>query len=115
MNKGAASPDGYTPPPRPSNASASSSTTPAPVKLPPLSSKALEVLKKAQDEFVRSLAEKRVDINIHSSTGSDERGKSRAGTEELKENEQNVRNRGWEVTYSGHIQRYVLVLVLVRV
>jgi hypothetical protein len=62
---------------------------------------------------VRSLAEKRVDINIHAAT--DERGKSRASTEEVRENEQNVRNRGWEVTYSGHIQRYVMVLVLVLV
>jgi hypothetical protein len=59
------------------------------------------------------LAEKRVDINIHAA--ADEGRKSRASTEEVRENEQNVRNRRWEVTYSGHIQRYVMVLVLVLV
>lgn len=101
VNRGAGSNEGYT-----SNPPPSSSTQPqAPTKLPPLSSQALEVLKKAQDEFVRSLAEKRVDINIHAGESS------RSGTEErereVRENEQNVRNRGWEVTYSGHIQRYV--------
>ncbi|KAJ2928678.1 hypothetical protein H1R20_g8380, partial [Candolleomyces eurysporus] len=101
VNKGAASPDGYTAPARPPTSSSSSSTAPAPTKLPPLSAKALEVLKKAQDEFVRNLAEKKVDLNIHATDGE----RSRASTEELKENQQNVRNRGCEVTYSGHIQR----------
>ncbi|RXW14172.1 hypothetical protein EST38_g11682 [Candolleomyces aberdarensis] len=99
VNKGAASPDGYTAPARPPPPT--SSTAPAPTKLPPLSAKALEVLKKAQDEFVRNLAEKKVDLNIHATDGE----RSRASTEELKENQQNVRNRGCEVTYSGHIQR----------
>ncbi|EAU83308.2 hypothetical protein CC1G_10749 [Coprinopsis cinerea okayama7 len=84
----------------PSSSSASSSTAP-PSDLPPLSAHAQAALKKMQDDFVRMLAEKKVDLSPHS---TDPLPPPPEGVT-LRENEQNVRNRQWEVRYSSHIQR----------
>lgn len=53
---------------------------------------------------MRRLAEKKIDVNTYSSNpNSQPQG-------ELCENEQNVRNRMWEVSYTNDIQRYIQVL-----
>lgn len=56
------------------------------------------------------LAEKKIDLSLYSPEASGSGSKN--GTEEtLKENDQNVANRNWEVTYGDHIQRCVLLLL----
>ena len=74
--------------------------------LPPLSDEAQEALKKMQDDFIRMLAEKRIDVNPQSNEGGRSPPSAPDGVK-LRENEQNVRNKKWEVTYSSHIQRCV--------
>lgn len=54
------------------------------------------------------LAEKKIDLSLYSF----EADTRKRPPEDLRENEQNVRNRLWEVTYSQHIQQYVYVLDL---
>ncbi|CAA7269447.1 unnamed protein product [Cyclocybe aegerita] len=66
--------------------------------LPPLSAEGVQILKTVQDDIVRMLAEKRVDLSLHSSNAT------QPPPENLRENEQNVRNRKWEITYASHIQ-----------
>jgi kinetochore protein Mis13/DSN1 len=77
---------------------ASSSTKPPPDPLPPLSAKAQAILKKSQDQFVKMLAEKQIDLSVQGPVMDVQTG-------DLKENEQNVRNRHLEGTYSTDIQR----------
>ncbi|KAF8972269.1 hypothetical protein BDZ97DRAFT_1752852 [Flammula alnicola] len=60
-----------------------------------------QLLKSLQDDLIRMLAEKRVDLSLYSSEASS----SKQPQEDLRENEQNVRNRQWEVTYTQHIQQ----------
>ena len=69
--------------------------------LPPLSAEGTRALKAIQDDIVRMLAEKRIDVNTYSSGASS----SKKSQEDLQENEQNLRNRQWEVTYTQHIQQ----------
>ncbi len=71
-------------------------------KLPPLSAEAVQALKASQEDIVRSLAERKIDLSMYSSEGRKEPQQG-----ELRENEQNVRNRMWEVTYTNHIQQCV--------
>lgn len=67
--------------------------------LPPLNDEALQLLKLAQEDVVRRLAEKKMDLSFcSSSSGSQPQG-------DLRENEQNVRNRMWEVAYTNDIQK----------
>jgi len=80
--------------------SSNPTTTP---DLPPLTDEALQLLKLAQDDVVRSLAEKKIDLSNYSSHPS-----SQPPQGDLRENEQNVRNRMWEVSYTNDIQKYVL-------
>lgn len=82
-------------PPTPSTSRPSS---PVP---PPLSAQGTEALKSLQDDLVRMLAEKRVDL----SQQSPDPGSSQAPREDLRENEQNVRNRHLEIAYSQHVQQ----------
>ncbi|KAF8150159.1 Mis12-Mtw1 protein family-domain-containing protein [Crassisporium funariophilum] len=82
-----------------SKASSSSSSTAPP--LPLLSAQAAQTLKSVQEDVVRMLAEKRIDMSLYSSGASS----SKTRQEDLRENEQNVRNRQWEVTYTDHIQK----------
>ncbi|TFK27921.1 hypothetical protein FA15DRAFT_665933 [Coprinopsis marcescibilis] len=88
----------------PPSTSSSTSTLPAPT-LPPLSAEAQAALKTMQDTFVRHLAEKKVDLFGGVRDGAGKDAANTNGTDQLRENEQNVRNRKWEVTYSSHIQR----------
>ncbi|RDB30918.1 Kinetochore protein mis13 [Hypsizygus marmoreus] len=78
-------------------ASSSSSNIPDP---PPLSSQAQQVLKTLQDDVVRMLAERRIDLSLFGPPSTEN-----AMQVEQKENAQNVTNRAWEVTYGCHIQR----------
>jgi len=80
-----------------------SSTPPSTPDLPPLTDEALQLLKLAQDDVVRKLAEKKIDLSFYSSDPS-----SQPLQGDLRENEQNVRNRMWEVSYTNDIQKYVL-------
>lgn len=48
------------------------------------------------------LAEKRIDLSLYS---PDAASSSKTKTEDLLANEQNVRNRHWEITYSDHIKQ----------
>ena len=50
------------------------------------------------------LAEKRIDLSLYSPEAG---SSSKTKTEDLLENEQNVRNRHWEVTYSDYIKKSV--------
>ncbi|KAF4615741.1 hypothetical protein D9613_012463 [Agrocybe pediades] len=82
------------------------STPPSP-PLPPLSAEGTRLLKTIQDDLVQMLAQKRIDVNTYSSAdpSSSSGGQKKGPAEELRENEQNVRNRQWEVTYSQHIKQ----------
>ena len=80
----------------------SSSSQPPPPPLPPLSAKAVQVLKSVQEDVVKMLAEKRIDLSLYSPEAG---SSSKTKVEDLIANEQNVRNRHWEVTYSDHIKR----------
>jgi len=83
----------------PTPSTSKSSTSPP---LPPLSGEAVLALKGMQDDVVRMLAEKRIDLSLYSSASG-----SKPPQKDLRENEQNLRNRRWEVTYTNHIQQCV--------
>ena len=73
-----------------------------PGKEPPLSEKALELLKVVEEDVVRLLAERKIDTSIFSgSFGSNEK---------KKENAQNVRNRQCQIEYTAQIERPVLFI-----
>jgi kinetochore protein Mis13/DSN1 len=84
----------------------SSSSQPPPPPLPPLSGKAVQVLKSIQADVVKMLAEKRIDLSLYSPEAA---SSSKTKVEDLIANEQNVRNRHWEVTYSDHIKQSVSI------
>lgn len=86
-----------------SSSSSSLSTAPSTsTSLPHLSSRATQLLKGPQDDVVRMLAEKEINlVSLNTSTSS--------GTIGKKLNDQNVSNRAWEVTYGEQIQRSVTV------
>ncbi|KAF8072295.1 Mis12-Mtw1 protein family-domain-containing protein [Lyophyllum atratum] len=81
-----------------SHTAGSSSNPPPP--LPPLSVKAATALKATQDDIVRKLAERKVDLSLFG--GRDEVEEEGGG--EKKANAQNVTNRTWEGVYGGHIR-----------
>ena len=65
---------------------------------PPLSSEDVQLLKGVEEEIIRMLAESKIDTNVFSSPED-------PGTPvQLKENEQNVKNRAREVRFNEHIQ-----------
>ena len=82
----------------------SSSQPPPPPPLPPLSAKAVQVLKSVQEDIVKMLAEKRIDLSLYSPEAD---SSSKTKPQDLLANEQNVRNRQWEVTYSDYIKQSV--------
>lgn len=94
-----------------SSRAASNSTTSSPKDppqaLPPLSAQGIQLLKSVQDDVVRMLAERKIDLSLYPPEAS-----GSVVTEPQKENEQNVTNRGWEVTYGTHIQRCVSQLAI---
>ena len=55
------------------------------------------------------LAEKRIDLSLYSPEAGSRKTKTKP--EDLLKNEQNVRNRRWEVTYSDHIKESVFSTV----
>ena len=55
------------------------------------------------------LAEKRIDLSLYSPEAGSSKTKTKP--EDLLKNEQNVRNRRWEVTYSDHIKESVFSTV----
>lgn len=95
-----------TPTPSTSKATSSSSQPhqPPPPPLPPLSAEAVKVLKSVQDDIVKMLTEKRIDLSLYSPEAG---SSSKTKPEDLLQNEQNVRNRQWEITYSDYIKRSV--------
>jgi kinetochore protein Mis13/DSN1 len=94
--------------PRASSTSSSSSASSSKVPLPPLSADGVQVLQSVQKAVIRMLAEKKIDLSLYSL----EADTRKRPPEDLRENEQNVRNRLWEVAYSQHIQQYVIALDL---
>ena len=80
-----------------SQAAASSSKSST---LPRLSAKASRALKAAQEEVIRMLAERKIDISVSSHSGA-----RSTPSEELRENEQNVRNRQWHLKYTNQIHQ----------
>ncbi|KAK2465940.1 hypothetical protein APHAL10511_001581 [Amanita phalloides] len=66
--------------------------------LPPLSERAQQTLKELQDDVIRMLAEKRIDLSLYGSIPAQ-------SGEGLKPNEQNVTNRMLELRYTEQIKR----------
>jgi kinetochore protein Mis13/DSN1 len=73
---------------------------------PPLDERRKQIMKTVQDDFIRMLAERKIDTSVygHGSDGNvgDER--------HLKPNEQNVKNKEREIKFREHIERFVIVL-----
>ena len=87
----------------------SSSSKPPPPPLPPLSAKSVQILKSVQANVVKMLVEKRIDLSLYSPEAA---SSSKTRVEDLLANEQNVRNRHWEVTYLDHIKQSASVYFL---
>ena len=66
---------------------------------PPVIADDVKLLKGVEDEIIRMLAEGKLDTNVFSSP------EDPGGPEQLKENEQNVRNKAREVRFNAHIQK----------
>ncbi|PFH48311.1 hypothetical protein AMATHDRAFT_65800 [Amanita thiersii Skay4041] len=73
----------------------------SPPDLPPLSSRATELLRKAQDDVIRMLADRKIDLSVYGDDQQVTKGKQK----ELRPNEQNVMNRKWEIIYAEEIKR----------
>ena len=71
--------------------------------LPPLSERAQKLLKNVQEDVIRMLAERKIDLSLYS--GDDPLPNQ--GEVQLKPNEQNVNNRILEVRYAEQIKRCV--------
>lgn len=71
--------------------------------LPPLSAEDVLLLKKEQEAVIRMLAERKIDLSLYTPEAS---GSGSGIQETLKENDQNVTNRNWEITYGNDIQRW---------
>lgn len=65
---------------------------------PPLSSADMMLLKGVEESVVRMLAERKIDTNVYSPPEDSEAPK------QLKENQENVRNRARELKFNTHIQ-----------
>ncbi|KAG6826698.1 hypothetical protein H0H92_014814 [Tricholoma furcatifolium] len=73
--------------------------------LPPLSQKAEQLLRAVQEDGVRKLAMRMVDLSVFGEDAAEGSDAVRAHEREaLAPNKQNVTNRTWEGVYSGHIQ-----------
>ncbi|KAG2146089.1 Mis12-Mtw1 protein family-domain-containing protein [Suillus bovinus] len=68
---------------------------------PPLDEHRKQILKTVQDDFIRMLAEKKIDTPVYGH-GLDEQA---GGERNLKPNEQNVKNREREIKFREHIER----------
>jgi kinetochore protein Mis13/DSN1 len=81
--------------------------------LPPLTDDQKSLLRGVQEDLIKMLADKKIDTNVIShdvldggglGAGGKDKGKGKADTA-VKENEQNVRNRAREVTFSKLIEK----------
>ncbi|KAG9314948.1 Mis12-Mtw1 protein family-domain-containing protein [Chiua virens] len=84
-------------PPKPPSKSSSSDGKDPPL----LDDRRKRILKTVQDDFIRMLAEKKIDTIVYSNGESDKTLKEGV----LRPNEQNVKNRAREVTFQQHINR----------
>lgn len=73
---------------------------------PPLDEREKQILKTVQDDFIRMLAEKKIDTSVYGHGPDDKAGDDR----HLKPNEQNVKNKEREVKFQEHIERFVIGL-----
>ncbi|KAG6917734.1 hypothetical protein DXG01_001385 [Tephrocybe rancida] len=84
-----------------STSSPATNPDPPPPPLPKLSAKAGQVLKATQEDIIRKLAERHIDLSLFGGHEEKETDK------ELAANTQNVTNRTWEGVYGSHIQRAI--------
>lgn len=68
---------------------------------PPLDERRKQILKTVQDDFIRMLAEKKIDTPVYSHGLDGQAGDER----NLKPNEQNVKNKEREIKFREHIER----------
>lgn len=68
---------------------------------PPLDEHRKQILKTVQDDFIRMLAEKKIDTPVYGHGLDGQVG----GEQNLKPNEQNVKNREREIKFREHIER----------
>ncbi|KAG1804902.1 Mis12-Mtw1 protein family-domain-containing protein [Suillus plorans] len=68
---------------------------------PPLDEHRKQILKIVQDDFIRMLAEKKIDTPVYGHGLDGQAG----GEQNLKPNEQNVKNREREIKFREHIER----------
>ena len=71
--------------------------------LPPLSERAQQLLKNVQEDVIRMLAERKIDLSLYSGDAP----LQNQGEVQLKPNEQNVTNRMLEIRYAEQIKRCV--------
>ena len=70
-------------------------------------SRAQQILKTVQDDAIRMLAERKIDLSLY---GDDQAESSQDKNEKiLKPNEQSVMNRILEVRYAEQIKRFVMM------
>ncbi len=62
----------------------------------------MQVLRRFQDDAVRMLAERKIDLSLYGGPELNQPGPSEA---KLRENEQNSKNKQFEVKYSQEIRR----------
>lgn len=77
-------------------------SAPKDVQLPKLSAKATQALNKVQDDIVRMLAERKIDLSLYGGPDPSQAGPSGV---KLRENEQNLKNKDFEVKYSQQIRQ----------
>lgn len=73
---------------------------------PPLDERGKQILKTVQDDFIRMLAEKKIDTSVYGHGPDEKDGDER----HLKPNEQNVKNKEREIKFREHIERFVVGL-----
>jgi kinetochore protein Mis13/DSN1 len=71
---------------------------------PPLDERRKQILKTVQDDFIRMLAEKKIDTPVYGHGLDGQAG----GEQKLKPNEQNVKNKEREIKFREHIERFVV-------
>lgn len=63
------------------------------------------MIRREQDDLVRKLAERKIDLSLYCGPSQATAGPSSNG--KLKENEQNLKNKDFEIKYSQEIRQYV--------
>lgn len=86
-----------------------SKSSPNQSSLPPLSDRAKEVLRTVQEDAMRMLAEGQIDTGRYGAP--DDRRDLTKVKGKLKENEQNVKNKAWELKYTAMNEQCVSISV----